>query len=463
MSRASSVCPLVTDESPPPPYVTKNTPTNAYEMTHTNGSVVGILVRSKTGDHDTDVTGIDARHHVVQNDDDDSDIHLTYYEAMSPLFKFMQFMGLWHAEVIKPPKAKSKSRKILNSRNYSIVVLIFLWINLVRFLPAFFVGAELDPSRLYFKVIYMTVLLQAALNASVNFWAASRTKMLRQYFFHFEKYIQQDAENKLDLGWLRRRSKAFAAVAILYVCCHFLNQVVGVFGPVESIRNSTNIFVAPFYPHIGLHVVCIYLNIYAFASWIFPLLYFLLTCQLMSRLFQDFDERIEKETKRATAEKIFPPNFEKLRRQHQHLCESVSLANSGLFTYINLITYLTMGPLACFMLYQLLFSQGIAGNISAYLMYGIWLSSIFINVCVVSWYAAVMSSKAHDPRDDCYVCVVKDVSNEQLMQMNLFLSRLNGEDIGFTIFDLVTITKPFILTLGGLVLTYYAIISEFQG
>ncbi|XP_038058171.1 uncharacterized protein LOC119729607 [Patiria miniata] len=467
MSRTNSVCPLVADESPPPPYATGNPPTNAYEMAQTTGSAVSFTVRSKMSsvDNGTGITDIAAQHQIMQDNDadDDSDIQLTYYEAMSPLFKFMQIMGLWHSEVINPSKRKSKSRRILNARNYSILVLFLLWFNLLRFLPAFFVGPELDPSRLYFKVIYMTVLLQAALNASVNFWAASRKTMLRDYFVHFEKSIQRDPENKIDLGWLRGRAKAFTVVAVIYVTCHFLNQTVGVFGPVESIRNSTNIFVAPFNPHVVVHIICIYLNIYVFASWIFPLLYFLLTCQLMSRLFHDFDVRIGIDIQRATAAKIFPPTFEKLRRQHQYLCESVSLANSGLFTYISLITYVTMGPLACFMLYQLLFSQGIAGNVSAYLMYAIWLSSIFVNVCVVSWYAAVMSSKAHDAKDDCYVCCIDSVTNEQLMQMNMFLSRLNGEDIGFTIFDLVTLTKPFILTIAGLVLTYYAIISEFQG
>ena len=42
------------------------------------------------------------------------------------------------------------------------------------------------------------------------------------------------------------------------------------------------------------------------------------------------------------------------------------------------------------------------------------------------------------------------ISTEMTMfalQMNMFLSRLNGAEIGFTIFDLVTLTKPFILTV----------------
>lgn len=399
MSRTNSVCPLIEDDDSSKKSSSGTPPSNAYEMTTPNGRSSAnttqdiVITRKKSTPTDSLPGYVNIENGRKGTSDNDDDIQLTFYEAMSPLFNFMQIMGLWHGEVINPPKVKTKTRKFFNYRNYSILVLIFLWINFIRFVPAFFIGPELDPDRLYFKIIYLTVLLQAALNASVFFWAASSKSMLREYFVHFEKNIQMDSENRIDLVWLRKRCKIFTGIAITYITFHFLNQTVGVFGPIESVRNSTNIFIAPFDPHPALHVACVFLNVFDFAAWIFPLLYFLLTCVLMSRLFSSFDDRFGDEIDKAAVSKIFPPGFEKLRRQHQALCDSVESGNDGAFMYINLITYLTMGPLACFMLYQLVFASNIQGNLSAYLMYTIWLTSIFFNICVVSWFAAVMSSK----------------------------------------------------------------------
>ena len=373
MSRTNSVCPFIYEDVLRPPVYTEPTESsaNTYHMTttkerspvNTTKDLAIFRTKSTSRDSRSGVVVINSKQNVMNSNDDD--IQLTFYEAMSPLFKFMQIMGLWHSDMIYPLKVKTKTRKVFNARNYSILVLFFLWLNFFRFVPSFFVGAELSSDRLYFKVIYMTVLLQSALNASMIFWATSSKTMLRDYFVHFERSIQMDKENKLDLVWLRKRSKIFTVIAITYVTFHFLNQTAGVFGPLESIRNSTNIFIAPFNPHPVLHVVCIFLNVYDFASWIFPLLYFLLTCMLMSKLFHSFDKRFGDEIEQAAANKVFPPNFEKLRHQHQELCMSVHLGNEGVFTYINLITYLTMGPLACFMLYQLLFASNIQGNLSA--------------------------------------------------------------------------------------------------
>ncbi|KAH3711948.1 hypothetical protein DPMN_071624 [Dreissena polymorpha] len=54
---------------------------------------------------------------------------------------------------------------------------------------------------------------------------------------------------------------------------------------------------------------------------------------------------------------------------------------------------------------------------------------------------------AHGPLEHVYDINVQDISMEKLAQVNLFLSKLMGTQIGFTTCGLLTITKEFILTV----------------
>ncbi|KAJ8034895.1 hypothetical protein HOLleu_21916 [Holothuria leucospilota] len=393
-------------------------------------------------------------------------LQLTFYHGMAPILNVMRFFGLWHSNVIDPHGSKMKSRgvfrKIVSGRTYGIVVLTLLWFNFLRFVPAFFVGSVLDPERLYFKIIYLTFMLQCALNHTVIYYAISRKKRMCQFFHHWETAIQFHPHCAVDLKWLRRWSWTFVAIGTTYISCHILNQSFGVFGPLEHVRNSTDIFVAPFPRHTVLHLIVLLCNIFCFASWIFTIFIYVLVCMILYRQFKQFNERFLRAIVKGRANKKFPENFESLRHEHENLCYALRLSNDHLFTYLNLVAYGTMVPLACILLYNLLFSQNISANYSAYFMYGVWLISIFVNICVVSWIAALVSTKAHDSRDHLFKIDLENVSTDQLIQMHTFLARLSGGPIGYTIYDLVVLSKPFILTIGGLGITYYALLVEVQ-
>lgn len=389
--------------------------------------------------------------------------HVSLYKALSPIIKCMEVFGIWHSEAICPEKRqmkKSALRKIFNSKNYSILVMILLWFNWLRFVPAFFVGSGLDPNILYFKVIYIAFLTQCALNQSVIFWTTSKPERIAAFFDHWEKNIQCNPVTAATVCWVRKRAMIFSVIGVIYVVLHTLNQSSSVFSPVEGIFNASQIFAAPFIPNPGIHLMIIIINIFNLAVWIYPIFLLIIFTMLLRRQFEELNDRIETSIDSASEKGIFPPNFGALRSQHNNLCIAVDKADKGMFTYLNVITYSTMVPLACFLFYNLIFSGGGTRGITAYLMYIVWIISIFINVCVVSWIAALMSSSCHDSTDKIYNCVTKDITNDQLMQATMFLSRLNGEPVGFTIYDLVILTKPFILTIGGLAITYYAVIAE---
>ena len=321
--------------------------------------------------------------------------HVSLYKALLPIIKCMEVFGIWHSEAICPEKRqikKSTLRKIFNSKNYSILVMILLWFNWLRFVPAFFVGSGLDPSILYFKVIYIAFLTQCALNQSVIFWTTSKPERMAAFFDHWEKNIQCNPVTAATVCWVRKRAIIFSVIGVIYVVLHTLNQSSSVFSPVEGIFNASQIFAAPFIPNAGIHLMIIIINIFNLAVWIYPIFLLIIFTMLLRRQFEELNDRIETAVNDASEKGIFPPNFAALRNQHNNLCIAVDKADKGMFTYLNVITYGTMVPLACFLFYNLIFSGGETRGITAYLMYIVWIISIFINVCVVSWIAALMSS-----------------------------------------------------------------------
>ncbi|XP_077981992.1 uncharacterized protein LOC144437000 [Glandiceps talaboti] len=434
---------------------------------------------------DNEDLDVDSRDKTIDEEDADDDDEendtlgyevrdsLTFYEAMWPLILAMKMFGLWHSNNVIDPQSRKQNtdakRGILKTifclRTYCIFVILVLWLNVFRYVPAFFYGppnAMLE-EKLFAKVIYVAFLLQCAGNATVMFYATSKLDKLPKFFHHWEGRIQTSEENRVDLAFVRRRSVVFTVLAVIYIIFHLIYRSYCIFGPNEWMNNSTVVFVAPFPDSLSIHACFLVVDVFECASWVYSIFFYILICLVIRNQFQLFDKRLDKAVIIAYEKNGgMPENFEELRCQHQELCVAVNHSNGGLFTYINVIAYGTMLPLVCFLLHQLLFSQTYADDISDIMMYVIWLISIFINVPLVSWTAAIVNTRAHAPLNKTYNISVNNATSEELLMLNMFMSRLNGIAVGYTIFDLVTITKPFILTIAGLGVTYFALLAEFQ-
>ncbi|XP_072013319.1 uncharacterized protein [Amphiura filiformis] len=69
--------------------------------------------------------------------------------------------------------------------------------------------------------------------------------------------------------------------------------------------------------------------------------------------------------------------------------------------------------------------------------------------------------KAHDIGNYIHDIGVFDISkNEDVVQIHMFLSKLNGPPIAFTLWNILPITKEFILTVVGVFITYYALVAQ---
>ncbi|XP_072013327.1 uncharacterized protein [Amphiura filiformis] len=90
-----------------------------------------------------------------------------------------------------------------------------------------------------------------------------------------------------------------------------------------------------------------------------------------------------------------------------------------------------------------------------------WALMVCINFAILGCFAAQVNEKAHDIGNYIHDIGVFDISkNEDVVQIHMFLSKLNGPPIAFTLWNILPITKEFILTVVGVFITYYALVAQ---
>ncbi|XP_052798265.1 uncharacterized protein LOC128230217 isoform X3 [Mya arenaria] len=74
----------------------------------------------------------------------------------------------------------------------------------------------------------------------------------------------------------------------------------------------------------------------------------------------------------------------------------------------------------------------------------------------------VKLSKAHSPLEHIYTIRFSRSSNDTQLQMFMFLNRLTGTQVGLSAMKLFVVDKPTILTIAGMMITYFVLLIEFK-
>ncbi|XP_060070613.1 uncharacterized protein LOC132550537 [Ylistrum balloti] len=199
------------------------------------------------------------------------------------------------------------------------------------------------------------------------------------------------------------------------------------------------------------------LHLWETGAWLFPILlqstlftflgnsFSTLNTNLI-RIMEDNDKRISQ-------------NIKDLRRKHLQLCKTVAILEQDT-SYLLTGTYVTNVFLICFIVYQMV----TAGSwpIYSYVSFSSWVLMNVTVILTISHTAAKVNEKAHSHLEYLYDVDMSQASPFESLELQMFLSKLNGPPLGFTVLGFVTITKEFILTLGGIIMTYFFLLLQFK-
>ncbi|XP_025101953.1 uncharacterized protein LOC112568716 [Pomacea canaliculata] len=212
----------------------------------------------------------------------------------------------------------------------------------------------------------------------------------------------------------------------------------------------------PFGKSIVSQVVNFIINVHLSMAWVFPIGFICLLCTVLRLQFQALTQAIQ--VCLSTSRSNLLRDLATFRRQHLQLCACVRVLDV-VFRRLIMTSYVTNVPIICFLLYQLVTSN-FDGLLSVCNIY--WLINNAFCVVIISLYSAIVHEEAHSALDALFEVQTSGADPDQIVELQLFLSKLTGPPIGFTALGIITVSKETILTLGGLLSTYFFLLVQYR-
>ncbi|RMX56274.1 hypothetical protein pdam_00011436 [Pocillopora damicornis] len=196
------------------------------------------------------------------------------------------------------------------------------------------------------------------------------------------------------------------------------------------------------------------LNFFAFIfcscfSWALPFSLFYVSCDLLLGIFEDLETKVKAGDPDAS-------DIRWIRQEHRKLCVRVDLANK-VFSHLLLAAVGLDVPLMCFNYHQLVKSNASTSSDFTYLV-----SLLYWSVCVVVKLAFILlagvrvNEKIHSFYDILQSFTVPD--NKGHLELLHFMMHLRGEPIGLSIGGFVVIDKSLVISLVGIIISYFAVL-----
>ncbi|XP_045182138.2 uncharacterized protein LOC123540875 [Mercenaria mercenaria] len=275
----------------------------------------------------------------------------------------------------------------------------------------------------------------------------------------FEFWNTTVAPQMVDLGIkfdhlsFRRKQIILCLVATVIIALVVLGCVLQLTGILGS--GNTAMLTIPFEKTpLTCFVQVVLLIIGTFQANI-PYFYMIVICYMLTHCFNGFNQYLDAEMSHDACR--MPQTMQTLCQYYTNLCKVVADFDKD-FRYLLGNIFFWNITLSLFILYVILRVEMNNFEIIGIMAYIFWLLLSMGIVVAMSVFAALVHEAAHAPLDNIYYINVQDITLEKLAQLNLFLSKLTGTQVGFSTSGLLIITKEFILTIAGVFLTYFAVL-----
>ncbi|XP_052798262.1 uncharacterized protein LOC128230217 isoform X1 [Mya arenaria] len=207
--------------------------------------------------------------------------------------------------------------------------------------------------------------------------------------------------------------------------------------------------------NLHFKMILTFLAVLNSSSSMFPMsLFIVLSFAIGRRLKKYTDELVL-----AMSFEGFNEKLEDFRIRHQNLCKIVHILDS-IFAPMLAAVYIANIPMFCLVLYTMVTTLDL--HLSILLINLFWLSFILLQMTLVSITAAWVNVQAHSPLEHIYTIRFSRSSNDTQLQMFMFLNRLTGTQVGLSAMKLFVVDKPTILTIAGMMITYFVLLIEFK-
>ncbi|XP_078373108.1 uncharacterized protein LOC144656748 isoform X1 [Oculina patagonica] len=357
----------------------------------------------------------------------------------------MKLTGEYYGDVSMDQALETDSRVF--PRFFCAVVLLGQWFVVIQALTSVFYEGLAQMKMFYFLLIVIIWYLQTAACNTICLYVLPRgqkeTSRLGQLF-----------SNLLSVKSHFSGMKMYKINLAIAIVCAFVTLNTSFIVVLDCYGNSS---VARFRPWNGLFayrlIHFIFCALDGFA-WALPFSLFYVSCEILVQIFESLEKKIRTESPDVLT-------IEALRKDHRKFCETVALADKVFSPLVFVIVILDV-PLMCINFHQLVKSplsgDGNVIYIVSVLYWGIAVTGqlAFIMRCGVK-----VNDKIHGFYDTLQNISVAD--NKEHLELLHFLMHLRGEPIGLSVGGLVVINKSLVLSLVGIIISYFAVLVTLPG
>ncbi|KAL3842230.1 hypothetical protein ACJMK2_020269 [Sinanodonta woodiana] len=391
---------------------------------------------------------------VMESDQQDgkSDFRKTkMYRQLRPLLVCMRLFGLYFTRA-KTLDGKLQTEKVVW---WCAFVSVFMIVNVIRSMTTFYIGESYE-HPFFQKAMFLIWSSECTLKVVVLFIFCYRQDGLPEYFTLWSKMCHGIGLDKFCKLLL---IKAIVATWIFIIFNSVVFTLVLIYVPILD-----DIYLEVSWRHANLYrtkyqfkMLLGGLAIFNSSSSLFPIALYTILCFALGLQFQ----KLTKELSSAISnEGHLEGNLEDFRLRHEDLCSLVTTLNR-VYMPIIAAAYAANIPMFCIVMYTLIYSIDI--HISIVLINLFWLTFLLMHLLIISSVAAWLSSQAHSALEHIYRLRAHGQSIKDLqLQITIFLSRLTGTQIGLSACHLFVVDRPTILTIAGMMVTYFVLLLQFK-
>jgi len=260
-----------------------------------------------------------------------------------PILKFRKLGGIYFGDTsfkrLGEPSTTGSKKKISIARIYCIVVVGSFWFSLAMSFVSLYVEGFSVLQNVY-SLIHVGFCMWHFVTAVVATTCLFVLPVNVGKKSRFEKFVQNLIERRVNLATLKLYTRKGLILAIFILVVSTLNLLVAL----QWMPDLTLASHKPWNDWYGFRVFWLASVIFSCAVWLLPTLFFCLTCLVLERQFDLFCKRVSLVDSHQTLD------ITALKKEHQKLCETVSLADKVFSPVLLEVISITI-PLLCFNFY----------------------------------------------------------------------------------------------------------------
>ncbi|CAH1787145.1 unnamed protein product [Owenia fusiformis] len=394
------------------------------------------------------------------NDDKDIFQQSSLFQAMKPLLWSLKLCGLYHERQWRVKNGKGDLEeigKVTPSRIWSIVSMIVQWLNFGKIMLAFLRDNEFG-SGLMIKVMVMMWHLNCGISCIVMYRCWAKPENLPGLIYKWEKLCKQDTEDTLQ------KFKRLVKIGLFFswglTIMNFVFFVYFLFN-----NDIFHVVMVPFEKDVqGLLIVKIVFVVVSGTlvnmSCTFPSLTHIAVTWLLNEEFKKFNKQFKDSISECHG---LEGSIESHRKRHMDICQLTGFADEAFKCYhasaIGIPITVTL-----IIIYNIMNLDRIRTDSFLTMTMVFWLlMNLFIMIEALLM-CAIVNSTAHDSYDDVHSLDLQYMDQKEVLQVSIFLNKLSGhpDQIGLKVACLFIIDGPTILTVFGLLLSYFFLLISFK-